>query len=319
MTYNILFIKNRFKKRLKINKYAIDWFKEHTPLEIVIDETTTDFDLSFIPTMNETVSGVIVGGDIIEKLKTVVPQNKYHCVVFLYGNKAPKVRLDAANKPSPLYENTEFIQLVRTTDNGKTLNHELFHTFIDKAKRKGANIIDVMDTYYRDNIFTLLNGETNRTLALKTLSPHWDKVTSLSTKPVQPTVILTRTKDTSKQVTGLLEAYRDNQSYTCKTLELPDLNNLPNISCIPKGTYTCKYTFSPRFRKYTYEVLSVPKRSGIRIHSANYYHQLNGCIALGTVLTDANGDGMLDTINSRIAINTFEAFMKKEPFTLIVK
>lgn len=71
--------------------------------------------------------------------------------------------------------------------------------------------------------------------------------------------------------------------------ELPYLDNRSNVSSIPPGSYKCRYSLSPRFKKYSYEVMGVPGRAGIRIHSANFMgnkekgfkSQLNGCIALG--------------------------------------
>lgn len=70
-----------------------------------------------------------------------------------------------------------------------------------------------------------------------------------------------------------------NNEIVCYTIELPWVDNGPFISCIPTGVYRLKYTHSPSFKKYTYELLSVPKRTGIRIHSANIVSQLSGCIA----------------------------------------
>ena len=71
--------------------------------------------------------------------------------------------------------------------------------------------------------------------------------------------------------------------------------------------------------KYTYEIQNVPGRSGIRFHSANYYYQLNGCIALGDRLLDINSDGKLDIANSRITITKFEEIMGKKPFKLVIR
>lgn len=50
---------------------------------------------------------------------------------------------------------------------------------------------------------------------------------------------------------------------------------------IKEGIYNLSYTHSPKFGKGTYEVVGVPKRFGIRIHSANRGIQLEGCIAIG--------------------------------------
>lgn len=129
------------------------------------------------------------------------------------------------------------------------------------------------------------------------------------------TVIVKRETYESKQATGTLTV----EGFTCKTLERPDLNNQRNISCIPKGEYICKYTFSPKFMKYTYEVQNVPNRSSIRIHSGNYFFDIQGCILLGSALSDINKDGSKDVINSRITVNKLEQLLGKKDFKLIIK
>ena len=101
-----------------------------------------------------------------------------------------------------------------------------------------------------------------------------------------------------------------------KTLELPWLDNKNNVSCIPKGTYEVKWTYSGTFKRYTYEVMNVPGRTGIRFHSATYYTDLKGCIACGYEYADVNKDGTTDIIQSRIAIKDLEEFFGKKPFTL---
>jgi hypothetical protein len=56
----------------------------------------------------------------------------------------------------------------------------------------------------------------------------------------------------------------------------------------------------------------VPNRSGVRIHSANYSRQLQGCIALGCSIDDIDEDGTLDIRNSRKAIKLAEKYLGKE-------
>lgn len=98
--------------------------------------------------------------------------------------------------------------------------------------------------------------------------------------------------------------------------------NVPNKTCIPPGKYTCRWTFSPKFMRYTYEVLNVPNRSGIRIHSANTASGKNpdllGCIALGSGYKDINKDGIPDIIVSRETVKAFDQFMGGKEFTLII-
>ncbi len=64
------------------------------------------------------------------------------------------------------------------------------------------------------------------------------------------------------------------------TLELPWKDNAPRISCIPAGLYDMAITWSNRFQKHMLEILKVPGRAGIRIHNANFAHELLGCIAI---------------------------------------
>lgn len=64
------------------------------------------------------------------------------------------------------------------------------------------------------------------------------------------------------------------------TLELPWKDNKPQVSCIPAGLYALDITYSNRFNKRMLEIVKVPGRQGIRIHNANFPHQLLGCIAV---------------------------------------
>jgi Family of unknown function (DUF5675) len=135
------------------------------------------------------------------------------------------------------------------------------------------------------------------------------------------TVRLKREFKDAKECLGTITC----ETFTASTLELPDKNNENEISCIPIGKYVCKYTKSNRLSAlkgedfFTYEVFNVPNRAGIRIHSANYFHDLKGCIALGVSKIDLDKDGELDITGSRDTIKKFEEFMKKEPFILTIE
>lgn len=109
------------------------------------------------------------------------------------------------------------------------------------------------------------------------------------------------------------------------TGELPWRENKNDLSCIPEGAYLCKWTLSPRFKRFTYELVKVPKRIAIRAHSANfcgakdkgYKFQLNGCIALGEKLGFMDGQKAL--LLSAPAVRRFEKIMNKEPFMLEIR
>lgn len=108
------------------------------------------------------------------------------------------------------------------------------------------------------------------------------------------------------------------------TLELPDRGNSQGESCIPAGTYTCTWDFSPAKQKNTYRLINVPGRSGILIHSANwagdagmgYRSELLGCIALGLAVSELEGQKAI--ISSRAAMEKFEHQMAKESFEISI-
>lgn len=139
---------------------------------------------------------------------------------------------------------------------------------------------------------------------------------------------LTRVDDI-KQTLGVFSV--DNGGFTCKSLELAWKNNEAQVSCIPCGSYVCKWTKSPRMTReaghdvFTYEILNVPNRGGVRIHSGNYAFKENGkpdslgCPLFGSDYKDLNGDGVLDITNSKNTIEAFHKYMDKEDFLLTIK
>ena len=134
--------------------------------------------------------------------------------------------------------------------------------------------------------------------------------------------VLIRKPDDGIETQGALTCFEDesqkNIIFHCITLELPYDGNHRNTSCIPNGKYVCRWTFSPRLKKETFEITGVTDRAGIRVHSSNYVSELRGCIALGSSYTDLNKDGELDIINSRKTISEFETAMGKTDFLLTI-
>lgn len=176
MELKILIVKNNYKKKLNLKK-GLDWFTDNTPLKITVEEIETNFDFTFKEVGNGTFKGGVIS-NYYDKLKTVVPDNKYDIVCIVYGNDCPYVRVSISEN-IPLYKNTDVIQVVKVTDGGKTFNHELIHTIFKKLARKGINLNDPMDTYLNDGSLTA--KVSNRTMALELLKPYWD--TLLDNKP----------------------------------------------------------------------------------------------------------------------------------------
>lgn len=63
------------------------------------------------------------------------------------------------------------------------------------------------------------------------------------------------------------------------TLERPDLNNKPYVSCIPEGKYLIDRDHHGNHQWYKVREGQVKGRSAIEIHPANKVEQLAGCIA----------------------------------------
>ena len=105
--------------------------------------------------------------------------------------------------------------------------------------------------------------------------------------------------------------------YFCDTLEdtVRDTNKsgkfdngekkVKGKTAIPYGTYEIKWTYSPRFKKYTPQLMNVPQFEGIRIHAGNSSTDTEGCLLLG----ENKKVGMV--LNSRATINKFYKIIKE--------
>jgi hypothetical protein len=98
--------------------------------------------------------------------------------------------------------------------------------------------------------------------------------------------------------------------FKAKTLERADDDNKPNISCIPSGTYKCVLEYSAKFKRELWEIKGVENRSECKFHSANYWHDLNGCIALGTSYADIDKDSFRDVLNSSKTMKKFHSILE---------
>lgn len=100
-------------------------------------------------------------------------------------------------------------------------------------------------------------------------------------------------------------------AYFCDTLEdtVRDTNKsgkfdngeqkVKGKTAIPYGTYEIKWTYSPRFKKYTPQLMNVPSFEGIRVHAGNTSADTEGCLILG------ENKQVGKVLNSRATINKF--------------
>jgi len=135
------------------------------------------------------------------------------------------------------------------------------------------------------------------------------------------TVYLFRFQSTDQGTGGVI--FCPETGFTCKSIELPWLDNKQSISCIPPGEYTTAVWESKKFGR-TFVVQGVPGRSAILFHSGiwagntakGFKTHSAGCILLG----QKHGiyDGQFAILNSRITVSQFKDNMQYKPFKLII-
>lgn len=117
-----------------------------------------------------------------------------------------------------------------------------------------------------------------------------------------------------QQTLGRMAVYNgiiNKPKYQCVTIELPYKENERNISCIPEGIYKCEKIVSPNFGRCI-NIRDVPRRDLIRVHPANFTHELRGCIAVGNSFKKIDKDNLWDIDFSR---QTMDCLMEVLPDT----
>lgn len=297
---------------------ARDYFKPYFNIDYIFEET--DFKgLSARP--------IVGGGSVLKGLHHVYgakPQIKAQgedIIIFCFNQDEFKEKM-TSNMDGWIVPGTTHLNVTTSKKDQKvgwiwkSICHEIMHALFQKVYFAGnLNVEDPMDkmlvkgkwkAYYKNSDPFAKDG--NYAEAKKRLAPYWHLFQG------KPVVTLYRQRDDGVQTLGKLSV----GTFVCKTLERPWKFNLPNISCIPKGIYSVTYTYSPKFLKYTYQIQNVENRTGIRIHSGNFWFDIEGCILLGDRYSDVNFDGSLDILNSRTTVKAFEAILNKAPFTLVI-
>jgi hypothetical protein len=111
---------------------------------------------------------------------------------------------------------------------------------------------------------------------------------------------------------------------TFQSVELPDLNNTPRVSCIPDGRYSLGLRHSPVVSRITrgkykegWEVQNVPGRTFIMIHPGNWPSNFLGCIGVGlkrVPLQTKTGEMKLGVTQSQLAFDQFMTLMNKSAY-----
>jgi len=132
--------------------------------------------------------------------------------------------------------------------------------------------------------------------------------------------LLKRIKSNEKQTQGILIIYDNDGNIQCalNTIELPWRENRKEISCIPRGNYKVMARNSEKYGEH-YIVESVPNRSLILFHKGNYHDDTRGCILPGLGFGDIDGDGYLDVVGSRLAMQKVFNIIGKNSFILTIQ
>lgn len=325
-------------------------------IELTTETITESFPLKYLFQVKDSTGSMVdlYTPDVGSYLESKYPTKLYDIVMVGWDPRSygPEVsHTGGYTCPISLLCGTRWITVRQDTPQNNIYPvHEMMHAIggiinIDMGDRIPKDFMDVTPVNgqwlpYYENDYNNPDPLSNFNQTWKNYLPFLDRLNNIVTpKPlvapddpshkyntqtgklnpnyIEPTqiVVLTRTVDDGVQTLGELLV----GSFSCKTLERPWKGNQVNISCIPKGTYHCSYTFSLSHLNWTYALQSVPGRSGIRIHSANYYLDLEGCIGLGSEYRNINGDSEVDIINSKITVAAFETYLGKKDFTLIIK
>jgi hypothetical protein len=120
-----------------------------------------------------------------------------------------------------------------------------------------------------------------------------------------PTVRLIRLEENHKH--GTFGTIIINSRVFSVCLEPADLENRRNVSSIPAQQYLCRRYSSEKYPD-TFQIMNVPDRSKVLIHSGNTIHHTEGCILLAQHVGKLNAGGAIarGVLNSG---KTFKAFM----------
>lgn len=121
---------------------------------------------------------------------------------------------------------------------------------------------------------------------------------------------------------GSLQDELGNHLYS--TVEPQWLDNQPNISCVPPGWYDTEWYDSPSHGKDTLQLVNVlGGREYCQVHSANWAHQLRGCIALGQriamIYCKAKGKEIKGVTSSRATVAEFRKKYQGKKVRLIIE
>ena len=90
-----------------------------------------------------------------------------------------------------------------------------------------------------------------------------------------------------------------------------------NPAILPAGLYPIRFEYSPRFKRYLWELKDVPGHTEIKIHNGNTANHSDGCILIGMRHGQLNGQPA--TLESRRALELFTRAMSRYEASMDVK
>lgn len=132
---------------------------------------------------------------------------------------------------------------------------------------------------------------------------------------------LIRIKEDDEGTLGILSI--PELGYSCYTTELPDRDNMTNISRIPAGNYTVQ-PYSSKAHKKAFQVMNVEDRGKILIHVGNwsgdtskgYISDSEGCILVGNKVDILNNQRAV--LNSVDTLKELNRVTKRKGFKLTI-
>lgn len=100
-----------------------------------------------------------------------------------------------------------------------------------------------------------------------------------------------------------------NTLFKCFGLELPTIDNVPFVSCIPEGLYHYEVGLDTKGNRVIH-IRNVFKREWIQVHSGNFTRDIEGCVLVGDSLKYLDSDNILDVTNS---VRTLEKLIDSIP------
>jgi hypothetical protein len=110
-----------------------------------------------------------------------------------------------------------------------------------------------------------------------------------------------------------------NGTRVCSSIELPWINNEPQVSCIPEGRYELRKRYTADRGEHLI-LVNVPGRQLILIHAANDAKlELKGCIAPVSVLTTEGKGSRSKAALAMVNAIVFPVLDQKKPFFITIK